>query len=294
MTRRGRAARATRCPRLQLSVVLRTDARQVARAAERATTGDRGAAKEQFDALLHVDPSPLKRRSARRSRRGPSGRSTSSASSRAEYPESALVHLHLGLALYAGGDDTAALPSGERRSKSSRTRRRLCAPRICSTPIWRLDGRSSIPSFAPTLDLENDSPAAQLAGAAPPGHEGRRARTISSTASRSSASDARCPPGSPSRALSSSTERASTHASRMLSAVSTRTSRREAFSRLGPLAQAHPRSPLVRFHLGLLLLWIRDVENARKQLQRAADADRDGFYGREARALLSRLEAIGT
>jgi tetratricopeptide (TPR) repeat protein len=68
----------------------------------------------------------------------------------------------------------------------------------------------------------------------------------------------------------------------------------DAFSRLGPLAESHPRSPVVRFHLGLLLLWISDVEEARRQLQRAADADRGGFYGKEARALLSRLEAIGT
>jgi tetratricopeptide (TPR) repeat protein len=67
-----------------------------------------------------------------------------------------------------------------------------------------------------------------------------------------------------------------------------------AFSRLGPLARDHPRSALVRFHLGLLLLWIRDVEDAREQLQRASAADRHGFYQREARALLSRLEAIRT
>ena len=67
-----------------------------------------------------------------------------------------------------------------------------------------------------------------------------------------------------------------------------------AFSRLGPLARSHPRSALVRFHLGVLLLWIRDVEDARAQLTQAAAADRHGFYGKEARALISRLEAVGT
>jgi tetratricopeptide (TPR) repeat protein len=67
-----------------------------------------------------------------------------------------------------------------------------------------------------------------------------------------------------------------------------------AFSRLGPLSRDNPSSALVRFHLGLLLLWLRDVDEARKQLQRASAAERHGFYGKEARALLSRLEAIGT
>jgi tetratricopeptide (TPR) repeat protein len=67
-----------------------------------------------------------------------------------------------------------------------------------------------------------------------------------------------------------------------------------AFSRLGPLAGDHPRSGVVRFHLGLLLLWIRDLESAEAQLQRAVKADPDGFYGREAKRLLSRLEAIRT
>jgi tetratricopeptide (TPR) repeat protein len=67
-----------------------------------------------------------------------------------------------------------------------------------------------------------------------------------------------------------------------------------AFSRLGPLTGEHPRAGVVRFHLGLLLLWIRDVEGAEAQLQRAVKVDPDGFYGREAKRLLSRLEAIRT
>jgi tetratricopeptide (TPR) repeat protein len=67
-----------------------------------------------------------------------------------------------------------------------------------------------------------------------------------------------------------------------------------AFSRLGPLTEAHPRSGMLRFHLGLLLLWIGDVEDAAIQLERARAAEPRGFYGREARKLLSRLEAIRT
>ena len=64
----------------------------------------------------------------------------------------------------------------------------------------------------------------------------------------------------------------------------------EAFSRLGPLARDHPRAGVVRFHLGLLLLWIRALDEARRQLSLAAETR--GFYAREARKLLARLEEI--
>jgi tetratricopeptide (TPR) repeat protein len=42
-----------------------------------------------------------------------------------------------------------------------------------------------------------------------------------------------------------------------------------AFSRLGPLARRFPKSATVRFHLGLLLLWIGSVRQAKKELQLA-------------------------
>ena len=67
-----------------------------------------------------------------------------------------------------------------------------------------------------------------------------------------------------------------------------------AFSRLGPLARDHPESAVVRFHLGLLLLWIRDVDDARIQLRQASETRPENLYSREAKSLLSRLEAIGT
>jgi tetratricopeptide (TPR) repeat protein len=63
----------------------------------------------------------------------------------------------------------------------------------------------------------------------------------------------------------------------------------EAFSRLGPLARSHPRSALVRFHLGLLLLWLPDADESRRQLARARALDRDGFYGRQAARVLATL-----
>jgi tetratricopeptide (TPR) repeat protein len=64
-----------------------------------------------------------------------------------------------------------------------------------------------------------------------------------------------------------------------------------AFSRLGPLARRYPQSASVRFHLGLLLLWIGRPEDARRQLTLASRTKRSALAG-EARRLLTRLEDV--
>ena len=65
-----------------------------------------------------------------------------------------------------------------------------------------------------------------------------------------------------------------------------------AFSKLGPLARRFPRSPTVRFHLGLLLLWLGELKQARQELRLAvADGPRTEF-GREAARFLQSLSGI--
>jgi tetratricopeptide (TPR) repeat protein len=67
-----------------------------------------------------------------------------------------------------------------------------------------------------------------------------------------------------------------------------------AFSRLGPLVRTFPRAATVRFHLGLLLLWLGRATEAKHELVLArADAPRSTL-GREADRLLARLAGIGT
>jgi tetratricopeptide (TPR) repeat protein len=67
-----------------------------------------------------------------------------------------------------------------------------------------------------------------------------------------------------------------------------------AFSRLGPLSRSHPRSPSVRFHLGLLLLWLGQVQQAKVELGQAVADGPGTTLGREAQAFLTRLAAVGT
>jgi tetratricopeptide (TPR) repeat protein len=65
-----------------------------------------------------------------------------------------------------------------------------------------------------------------------------------------------------------------------------------AFSRLGPLTRRFPRAATVRFHLGLLLLWIGSLDPARTQLRLAVKDDPNGPLGREARLFLDRLKGV--
>jgi tetratricopeptide (TPR) repeat protein len=63
----------------------------------------------------------------------------------------------------------------------------------------------------------------------------------------------------------------------------------KAFARLGPLTGVFPRSAVVRFHLGLLLLWSGERQRAVAQLRLAAADEPHSSYAEDARRLLSRL-----
>ena len=63
------------------------------------------------------------------------------------------------------------------------------------------------------------------------------------------------------------------------------------FSRLGPLAKRYPRSQSVRFHLGLCLLWLGSLNEAKKQLRLARDLGPGTPLGTEAQAV-SRAAAV--
>jgi Flp pilus assembly protein TadD len=65
-----------------------------------------------------------------------------------------------------------------------------------------------------------------------------------------------------------------------------------AFSRLGPLARRFPRAPTVRFHLGLLLLWMGQVDRAKAELRRAVKIAPAQPLAKEAKRFLARLETV--
>ncbi|HEU0304679.1 MAG TPA: tetratricopeptide repeat protein [Gaiellaceae bacterium] len=65
----------------------------------------------------------------------------------------------------------------------------------------------------------------------------------------------------------------------------------DAFSRLGPLARRFPKAATVRFHLGLLLVWMGRVEDARRQFRLAREVEPGSIPARQAAAFLRRLPA---
>ncbi len=61
------------------------------------------------------------------------------------------------------------------------------------------------------------------------------------------------------------------------------------FPKLGPLSARFAGNPIVRLHLGVLLLWSRQVEKGKQQLRLAAAEGRASNYAKQARLLLQAL-----
>jgi hypothetical protein len=67
-----------------------------------------------------------------------------------------------------------------------------------------------------------------------------------------------------------------------------------AFGRLGPLVRRFPHAQTVRFHLGLLSIWLGAFGQARRELRLAVAEAPKSNLAREARPLLNSLENIRT
>jgi tetratricopeptide (TPR) repeat protein len=65
-----------------------------------------------------------------------------------------------------------------------------------------------------------------------------------------------------------------------------------AFSRLGPLTRRFPHAATVRFHLGLCLLWLGRLEEAKRHLALAEQIAPRSRLAREANRFLARLESV--
>jgi tetratricopeptide (TPR) repeat protein len=205
-------------------------------------------------------------------------------------PRSGAVQFHLGLARFWAGDRDGALaawratragdPDSAYAVRSSDLLFRQYPPGL---PVF-------IPSFRPEPGLTRLTPRRQLAALA------RRARADDVhakllyglalqridrplSARRQYAAAAELAPNDPEALVADAVGRFDkAHPER-------------AFSRLGPLAGRYPHTATVRFHLGLLLLWLGDVDRAKRQL-RLASASVNSPLSREAKRFLTRLEGV--
>ena len=67
-----------------------------------------------------------------------------------------------------------------------------------------------------------------------------------------------------------------------------------AFSKLGPLVKRFPQSQSVRFHLGWLLVWIGQRNQALTELRAAVKLGPGTSLGKQAQQLVSRISGSGT
>ena len=210
----------------------------------------------------------------------------------AAHPASSLALLHLGIADYWAGQNADAVAEWEKTAKVGADSPYGVKAEDLLHPKLTLPGLPSLPylvlDFGPSRAIAKLPPSEELAALARAAAKpDARAKLLYGTAlwglqrplsaEQQFAAAAKLAPHDP--------------LARTAAAVGlfTKANPVRAFSRLGPLTGVFPHSAVVRFHLGLLLLWSGERQKAIEQLRLAAAYGRHSPYGEDARRLLSRL-----
>lgn len=279
-------------PPLELGLTVRDDAQADAlRDAEQLLEeGDREAARGRFEEVLAEDPGSVEAAVGAAIAAWPDGTLSRLEQLAADHPASGVVLFHLGLAQLADGNRQAAVGSWKE------------AERVDSDSPAALRAEDALhPEFAPgrppfvapleaPAELEGLSPAEQLA-------ELERQANGGGVEQKLVYGIALQRVGRPVSAGEAFADAAAADPASLPAKVAAALGRfdkddpSQAFSRLGPLARSDEEG-VVRYHLGLALSWIGQVEEAKRQLRLARDAAPDAFYGTEAGRLLDRLEEV--
>jgi tetratricopeptide (TPR) repeat protein len=284
-----REERTAEPPPLELAVLPGEPQAAALREAEAAyDEGRRAEAAAAFDRVLAEDPGSLEASVGAALASWPEGTVPELERLADEEPDSALVHLHLGLARIAAGDAEAA-----------RQAWRLAVERDPDTQAAVQADSLLHPDIAPGLPLF--LPSRPLPGQVRRLRPLEQVEALRERASGGAAMD-RLLLGSllqrlgrPVSARAAFDRAAEAHPQSLEAQVAAAVGRfdkddpSQAFSRLGPLSREHPRAAVVRFHLGLMLLWIRGVDEAERQLTTAIQGEPGTVYAREARKLLTTL-----
>jgi tetratricopeptide (TPR) repeat protein len=275
-------------PLLTLDLGLSTDREAVAlrRAQRRLAAGDRAEALETFKRFASVDA-----RVGASVAEWPEATLTDLRTLAAEHPRNATVLLHLGTALYCDrrADDARA---------QWRSARRLAPDSLIGVrasdflnPQYPIPGIPVfVPSFGYPPGLASLSPQEQLGTlAARAGGRDVRSKLLygialqklsrQRSAERQYAAAARLGPDDPEALVAAAVGRFDKNRPAA------------AFSRLGPLTRRFPQAATVRFHLGLLLLWLGRPQASEPQFQQAVELAPGSPIARQAarfRALLDR------
>lgn len=211
----------------------------------------------------------------------------------AEHPQSSLVGLHLGLALYWLRRNDEALAEWQATARKQPDTPYAVRAEDFLHPQYAPGLPRFVPSFPLPPRIRSLPPAQQLAAlrrAAAGGDAHAKIlygvalqqldRPLS--AERQFAAAARLAPDDPDARVAAAVGRFD------------KAKPAAAFGRLGPLTRVFPKAQIVRFHLGLLLLWSAQVTEARKQLTQARDEGPKTAIGRQAAQYLAALGSVGT
>jgi tetratricopeptide (TPR) repeat protein len=287
---RGGSEAPTQPPPLDLGIAVAgtTEARQLLAAEQAYDGGDAAGAERRFAAILASDPRSVEAAVGDAIAAWPRGTVAKLRALVGAHPRSALARLHLGFALYSDGDLPGAQAEWQRAemvdpdTPAALRAEDLLHPQMPpGRPFFVPSGGrpTGIDRLGPQAQLDELERRAERGGVAEWLYYGsvlqRLGRPLSAQAAfaRAAAIDP------------------SSVAARTADALGrfTKNSPAQAFSRLGPLAKENPHAAVVRFHLGLALLWLRDVDEARRQLEAAARDGKRSIYGREAKRLLARI-----
>jgi Flp pilus assembly protein TadD len=277
-------------PPLALDFGVRTDPESVAlrRASEAYRTGKRRHAARVFDRY-----SSLEARIGSALAAWPDGAVDRLRRLVTEHPQSGAARLHYGFVLLWAGHDNQAVRAWRQTERIDPDSSYAVEAGNALHPNFARDLPGFVPTFAPPPALTRLAPAKQVAALE------RRARTGGAhdrilfgvvlqrlgqpvSAEREFAAAARLAPNDPEARVAAAVGRFS------------KDDPSAAFSRLGPLTRVFPRAPTVRFHLGLLLFWIGQVQAGKAELHRLqAEAPRS-LLAREGNSLLRRLNGVGT
>ena len=206
------------------------------------------------------------------------------------YPRSALVQLHVGLARFwagAGGELTAWREARDVEPDTPYA--------VRADDLLHPDFAPGLPGFVPSFDtslerLQGSSREEQLDVLA--ADRTARGRILLGIALQRLGR-----PVSARRAFGEAVERAPNDVDALVADAVGRYDKGNpsaAFSRLGPLSRRFPKAAVVRFHLGLLLLWQRDVKEARRQLELARKAEPGSRIAGQATRFLDAIRNAGT
>jgi tetratricopeptide (TPR) repeat protein len=279
-------------PPLELGIALlatRTD-RELVEAERLYEQGERDEARKLFEAALAREPARVEARVGLAVASWPEGTVAALRAIAAEQPDSGVARLHLGLALWADGDRAGARAEWVAAAKVDPD----SPAALRAEDLLHPEMPPGRPFFTPAATgppegIEELPPGDQLEELR------RRAQTggVEDWLFYGSVLQRLGRPLSARDAFDRAVQREPLSVEARTAAALARFDKNDpsqAFSRLGPLASANPDAAVVRFHLGLALLWLRDVDEARSQLVAARDAEPDSVWGGEAARLLERID----